>query len=433
MDPGHGQGVNWKDFVSSASPDIQPSYFPEVRSELPRVIRVSGQEGLAAVRSDQLGLRDVYIVDGAISEKIASDWFLQLLAESGGEQVKYWHQRTYFEGETTLSSIVRRMHLASSHRTAVMMMDENIIRKAALIDNLLESLPEAVQPESDLFSQWPMSMQPAKQCLIMGGAGGCSTLHTDMLGWTGWNLLLSGQKHWKFFAPAPEVGEDLIAEVREMGGTFNLGFSCTSPVDMFHTVDGERCPDKGPNPMLSHSVFGPDVQRFPTSAHVKPLLEVVQRTGELVIFPAHYFHQTYHYGPTVAVASQMMNEGCKVRVLNQIFDFAGNGRRSLPANFWSLPTTEQMQVALTARLDLLWPGRGRDYLERMWGDGRLATRLSNPTARKELDEQTDPEPLERFTLRLACGLLDVQPFGCKAGDKKSLPIAWAMPLAESTW
>merc|ERR1719265_2362706 len=107
-----------------------------------------------------------------------------------------------------------------------------------------------------------------------------------------------------------------------MGGHANLGFSCTSPVDMYHTVDGSKCPDNGPEPTPSQVQFGPDVERYPHAAKVQPLLEVVQNPGELIIFPAHYFHQTYHYDPTIAIASQMMNEGCKQRVFDQILDFA---------------------------------------------------------------------------------------------------------------
>merc|ERR1719161_1059373 len=147
----------------------------------------------------------------------------------------------------------------------------------------------------------------------MGGAGGCSTLHTDMLGWTGWNALLMGYKHWQFYPPAPEVGAVLCAEVKEMGGYSNLGFSCTSPVDMYNNIDGEKSPDRAPeadkrNRTLTPA-FGPDADRFPSAAGLKPLLEVVQGPGEIIIFPAHYFHQTYHYEPTIAVASQMMGEG----------------------------------------------------------------------------------------------------------------------------
>jgi len=131
-------------------------------------------------------------------------------------------------------------------------------------------LPEVVQRKSDLFQQWPSSLQPATHCLIMGGAGGCSTLHTDMLGWTGWNALLMGYKHWQFYPPAPEVGGVLCAEVKEMGGYSNLGFSCTSPVDMYNNIDGEKSPDRAPEADKRNRSLTPALVPTLTDSH--PLL-----------------------------------------------------------------------------------------------------------------------------------------------------------------
>ena len=213
-------------------------------------------------------------------------------------------------GFATLNSILKRMYFGSNHRTAVMMMDENILRRTTVFDDLQEELPNFLR-QDDLFNLWPECLRPAQECLIMGGAGGCSTLHTDMLGcrcdqtfqlrnmvclvqlactggwsyplhpvnrvkfmrrlpprgWTGWNALLLGTKQWKFFPPAPEVGGALLAEVREMGGHHHLGFSCTSPVDMFYAVDGEKCPKRGP--LCDGASFRPDEDRYPSAAKVR--------------------------------------------------------------------------------------------------------------------------------------------------------------------
>jgi len=422
------------------TPSQRPSYFSEPLADPPRVIRLDARHGneLDSLPSDRLGLRDVYVIENAVGEGFASTWFTRLLAESGGKLVKYWHQRSYFEGETTLRSIVRRIYLASSHRSAVMMMDENILRRATLLEDLQAELPEALQPHRDLFQQWPAPMQPAKQCLIMGGTGGCSTLHTDMLGWTGWNVLLMGRKHWKFFPPAPEVGEALDAEVREMGDQYNLGFSCTSPVDMFHSANGLKCPERAPDPRFCKVEFTADAERYPRAAQVCPLLEVVQGPDELIVFPAHYFHQTYHYEPTIAVASQMMNEGCKARVLGQILDFAGADRRALPPDLWSRPVPEQMKTVLGIALDRMWPGNGRAYLERMWSGvpphrphhcrTAAAGRVSGEGGGGGAAGERLP-PLGQLALQLACGMLDVPPWEAEG----TLPVAWAMPLAGRTW
>eukprot|EP00747_Dinoflagellata_sp_TGD_P055951 gnl/TRDRNA2_/TRDRNA2_149825_c0_seq1.p1 gnl/TRDRNA2_/TRDRNA2_149825_c0~~gnl/TRDRNA2_/TRDRNA2_149825_c0_seq1.p1 ORF type:complete len:437 (-),score=76.77 gnl/TRDRNA2_/TRDRNA2_149825_c0_seq1:101-1411(-) len=436
MNPGHGGGISWSDFQAGARPSEKPSYFPETREIPQRIVRLDMRKraDVASVSIELMGKRDVYILEHAVDDAKASVWFQHLIAEAGDQQVKFWQQRSYFEGSTTLSCILKRCYMASSHRAAMMMMDENIIRRAALLDELQQLLPEAVRDQNDLFQRWPSVLQPARQCLIMGGTGGCSTLHTDMLAWTGWNALFIGRKHWKFFPPAPEVGVDLGAEVREMGGQFNLGFSCTSPVDMFHTVNGQKCPERAPDPRFSDSVtFGPDAERYPRAAKVHPLLEVIQMPGEVIIFPAHYFHQTYHYDPTIAIASQMLNEGCKDRVLGQILDFAGCSRASLPPSFWtSLPTSEQVRVVLGAALDRHMPGKGQLVLERMQLSDCGPDVVDVVSADAPLDEDGETAamaaPLSLVAVRLACGILDIPPWEAKG----SLPVAWALPLAQDT-
>lgn len=412
--------MSWSEFQANGTPSDHPTYFP-VNAEAPSVIRLDARQG-RTVPVHLLGLRDVFIMENAIESSFAGAWLRELLREVGDQNVKYWQQRTYFEGFATLNSILKRMYFGSNHRTAVMMMDENILRRTTVFDDLQEELPNFLR-QDDLFNLWPECLRPAQECLIMGGAGGCSTLHTDMLGWTGWNALLLGTKQWKFFPPAPEVGGALLAEVREMGGHHHLGFSCTSPVDMFYAVDGEKCPKRGP--LCDGASFRPDEDRYPSAAKVEPLLEVVQRPGEIIIFPAHYFHQTYHFGATVAVASQMMNEGCKDRVLGQIMDFT-SVRRIFSEDFWRLATMQQLRLVLAAVLDRQWPGNGSAYLDRLMA---AEDKGQGPRRRQCVRRLTrGPETsIERVALQLACGTLDISPW------EDGTSVAWAVPLSKVFW
>mmetsp|Transcript_26689 Transcript_26689/g.88649 ORF Transcript_26689/g.88649 Transcript_26689/m.88649 type:complete len:448 (+) Transcript_26689:155-1498(+) len=439
-DPGHGRGLSWAAFVAARGEEGRTTTTTAATGGAPpKVVRIDCRRrgGSDNLPLDQLGFRDVYVLEHVVDDTFAATWFTKLLRESGHQQVNYWHQRCFFEGSCSVASALRRIHLASDHRSAVMMMDENVIQRANLMEDLQSRLPGALQPEADLFQRWPASMQPAKQCLVMGGAGGCSTLHTDMLGWTGWNLLLAGSKHWKFFPPVEEVGEAFDAEVREMGGQFHLGFSCTSPIDMYHTVNGEPCPERVPDPRCGRPSFAPDARRYPAAAGVEPLIEVMQGPNELIIFPAHYFHQTYHYEPTIAIACQMLNKGCLDRVLNQILNFRCGGHASLPLGFWGRPEEEQMKFVLGLVADKLWPGRGHSYLEQMWNGKRLQTYAQLTFLQEEDDEEVlewideepaappSAQPLSRLALRLALGSVEVPPWEADGG----LPVAWSLPLA----
>lgn len=66
-------------------------------------------------------------------------------------------------------------------------------------DNSVEAQPLHL-PKEDFFKEhFPPDLAIPPLCLIVGGPGSRSTLHADHLSWTGWNLLLTGCKLWRFF------------------------------------------------------------------------------------------------------------------------------------------------------------------------------------------------------------------------------------------
>merc|ERR1719263_1813075 len=116
-----------------------------------------------------------------------------------------------------------------------------------------------------------------------------------------------------------------------------------------------------------------------------------------------------------------MGEGCKARVLSQIINFT-QIRSSLPGNFIQLPTLEQTKAVLGLVLDRQWPGQGRFYLDRMWGDVAPAA-ASKASAKRSPKHNTgvEKDALGRWALTLACGMLDISPW-----ETEGLPVAWAM-------
>ena len=59
----------------------------------------------------------------------------------------------------------------------------------------------------DGFRRWfPRDARPPKVCVVVGSAGATSALHADPMAWTGWHLLISGEKTWRFWADA-EAGD----------------------------------------------------------------------------------------------------------------------------------------------------------------------------------------------------------------------------------
>jgi len=126
-----------------------------------------------------------------------------------------------------------------------------------------------------------------------------------------------------------------------------------------------------------------------------------------------------------------MGEGCKARVLNQIISFTGIGS-AIPQSFSELPMVVQTKVVLGLVLDRNRPGSGELFLRRLWGD---AAHLIHSTSTLQHEQSSSwdfgeapKEPLRRWALQLACGMLEISPW-----EVEGLPVAWAMPLAQQTW
>lgn len=52
-------------------------------------------------------------------------------------------------------------------------------------------------------------------------------------------------------------------------------------------------------------------------------MEYLQKAGETLIFPGHWWHQTYHLGATVGLAGQLLNHQNLRRVMGHVIDWCG--------------------------------------------------------------------------------------------------------------
>eukprot|EP00578_Thalassiosira_sp_NH16_P017596 CAMPEP_0181118752 /NCGR_PEP_ID=MMETSP1071-20121207/23247_1 /TAXON_ID=35127 /ORGANISM="Thalassiosira sp., Strain NH16" /LENGTH=393 /DNA_ID=CAMNT_0023203275 /DNA_START=189 /DNA_END=1369 /DNA_ORIENTATION=- len=200
------------------------------------------------------------------------------------------------------------------------------------------------------FDYFPSKIKPT-DAIILAGAGATSTLHRDPFEWTGSSFCLEGTKIWRFLPPPPEnkggvtaVDEalqshrlDSIAwEAEEHNNSKEqvvLSAGWQSDITLYDSVD-ENFPSGFEWAMLEEEdeeIFRRQMEEesldlsciqpssdaldaldqiakandsSDNSSSVSPFLTAIQQQGDLLLIPAHCWHQTYAPVPSVAVASQ---------------------------------------------------------------------------------------------------------------------------------
>ncbi|CAE7900772.1 PSR [Symbiodinium microadriaticum] len=243
-----------------------------------------------------------------------------LLEEAGCQEVEY---KRAAQGELSLATDSLSRVLCdfvpnSCHEDPVLLMDENVVSTTSLANSLLEAAPPFLR--EDLFCEFPLMLRPAQLCLVVGGQGARSDLHIDPLSWTGWNCLLQGRKLWRFFPDIPQHAEAFRPASRPFGirkggaEVCTIGSGWRSDVDLF----ANRTNTAAEPPCDSFGWLSPDLAKFPHVKGCSAPLEHVQEPGETLIFPGHWWHQTYHLTPTFGFAGQVLNSGNLGRVLGHI-------------------------------------------------------------------------------------------------------------------
>jgi hypothetical protein len=89
--------------------------------------------------------------------------------------------------------------------------------------------------------------------------------------------------------------------------------------------------------------------------------QIVQEEGDLIIIPPNFWHQVYHLQPSIAVASQYVNDVVKDRVFDHILAWCSGKdavkdrkelRAKLPENFAKLSDEEQVKAVIKTGLTM---------------------------------------------------------------------------------
>lgn len=197
------------------------------------------------------------------------------------------------------------------------------------------------------FDYFPEGAKPS-DCMILAGQGATSTFHRDPFEWTGSSLCLEGRKIWRFVKPKEitlQGQQDDDSYHREMNNvkrvddllhayrlesiawdaedsrnsTLVLSAGWQSDLSLFHKVD-ENVPSARELDSMdaiesysllrelatSSSLLGPNllIKGREVEQSVDGFYSTVQQQGDLLLIPAHWYHQTYAPEPSMAVASQ---------------------------------------------------------------------------------------------------------------------------------
>eukprot|EP00931_Biecheleriopsis_adriatica_P027007 TRINITY_DN16323_c0_g1_i2.p1 TRINITY_DN16323_c0_g1~~TRINITY_DN16323_c0_g1_i2.p1 ORF type:complete len:239 (-),score=45.46 TRINITY_DN16323_c0_g1_i2:24-740(-) len=229
---------------------------------------------------------------------------------------------------------------------------ENLVWSRSITEQVPAYLKE------DLFHHFPDSLRPSPLCLIMGGSGARSDLHADPFAWTGWNVLLEGRKVWRFYPNTSQNAESAFGSKRIPFGIpdasstdfsppqfCSVAASWKSEVDVFADVS----PAPTGTDLLATRHFSPDFSKHPDARKATPALEYVQMPGEVLVFPGHCFHQTYHLERSLGFAGQVLNAKNLRRVMEHIIDWC---QLSTPEeSFWSLPSRAVILQTLGEAID----------------------------------------------------------------------------------
>jgi Cupin-like domain len=210
----------------------------------------------------------------------------------------------------------------------------------------------------DWFSQFPTRAQPT-DAVIIAGAGATSTLHRDPFEWTGTSLCLEGTKVWRFIEPPPPQGAGGVSSVDEQlnsyrlqsitwhdddnddndtnvdggeGTSMSLSAGWQSDYSLYHSRRHESIPCARELAELAET----DPMRYEkllntlatdlnilrpcetVAAQNLTIHTAIQKAGDLLLIPAHWWHQTYAFEPSVAVATQRCSAFDAPRVFEHI-------------------------------------------------------------------------------------------------------------------
>ena len=217
------------------------------------------------------------------------------------------------------------------------------------------------------FDYFPSEIQPT-DAIILAGAGATSTFHRDPFEWTGTSLCLEGTKIWRFILPPSEskggisIVDDALESYRldsiawddkeDNNSSDNepvvLSAGWQSDMTLYDTIDNDFpsafewvTMEEEDSQLFQNEIedaatdltcIQPSAAAFDAldgiskanGSNERPSASVVtaiQQTGDLLLIPAHCWHQTYAPLPSIAVASQRCGANIDGRnVISHVLD-----------------------------------------------------------------------------------------------------------------
>ena len=207
----------------------------------------------------------------------------------------------------------------------------------AALSSRLSEIREAPFRGENWFDYFPPSIRPT-DAVILAGEGSCSTLHRDPFEWTGTSICLEGTKIWRFIIPNEENGEGGVSKVDNALESYRLDSIAWTMEDekkdplvlsrgwqsdfFFYARRAEDVPsamelseledDNMDAYVAEIEAVGTDISLLSPDEQILDLVQskqfdfvtAIQQAGDLLIIPAHCWHQTYAPVPSIAVASQ---------------------------------------------------------------------------------------------------------------------------------
>jgi len=208
----------------------------------------------------------------------------------------------------------------STHDDSRLIFEEGLLERDASLQVLSRRLiaaQEALFTDEDWLQHFPPQLKPSS-CVVIAGEGATSTLHRDPLEWTGTSVCLEGSKVWRFLPPVPNVSavDDSLDSYRlasiawdEYDTPISAGWQ--SDYNLYNTRHNDIPSAQSLDELndtkkwkLMDEIAADTIKLQPNTLQQSTLWTAVQRPGDLLIIPAHWWHQTYALEPSIAIASQ---------------------------------------------------------------------------------------------------------------------------------
>jgi Cupin-like domain len=194
--------------------------------------------------------------------------------------------------------------------------------------------------DDDWFQHFP-SWAQSTDCVVLAGQGATSTLHRDPFEWTGTSICLEGTKVWRFLEPfnAENGGvkqmDDLLKAYRLPStawrdGDVALSAGWQSDYNLYKTRKQSIPSALEWQDIQSNRKLAAMLQVALSPEQLTPNVDIpgavwtaVQSPGDMLVIPAHWWHQTYGLEPSLAVSSQRCSNSDARRVLEHVLDTTG--------------------------------------------------------------------------------------------------------------